>query len=43
LPGRPLRAASHGIGAGSQLLRQEDEDVGEALHSLFEDEGIDLV
>ena len=31
------------IGRSSQLLRQEDEDVGEALHSLFEDEGIDLV
>lgn len=31
------------IGRSSQLLRQEDEDVGEALHSLFEDEGIDLI
>src|SRR6266436_5373561 len=31
------------IGRSSQLLRQEDEDVGEALHSLFKDEGIDLV
>jgi len=31
------------IGRSSQLLRQEDEDVGKALHSLFEDEGIDLV
>jgi pyruvate/2-oxoglutarate dehydrogenase complex dihydrolipoamide dehydrogenase (E3) component len=31
------------IGRSSQLLRQEDEDIGDALHSLFEDEGIDLV
>ena len=31
------------IGRSSQLLRQEDEDVGEALHRLFEDEGIDLI
>jgi pyruvate/2-oxoglutarate dehydrogenase complex dihydrolipoamide dehydrogenase (E3) component len=31
------------IGRSSQLLRHEDEDVGEALHSLFENEGIDLV
>lgn len=31
------------IGRSSELLRQEDEDVCEALHSLFEDEGIALV
>ena len=31
------------LGRGSRLLHREDEDVSEALHGLFEDEGIDVV
>jgi len=31
------------IGSSQRLMPQEDEDVGDALHTLFEEEGIDIL